>query len=285
VHPVLFTLPLPWGPQPIYAYGLMLGLALVAGFQIAARLGARERLDEGLLGTATVLATLGGLAGARALYVATNQQSLVETDQHWLDFTAGGLNAYGGLLGGFLAVALYLRSKRAPLLAFADAAAPAVAFGAALTRVGCYLHGCDFGVRLAPDAPSWLAKLGSFPRWQLDHLGLDGAPAYWHHVEWYDLPRAATAAFPVHPVQLYELVAYLALFAGALWLGHRRRFTGQSFLIVTAGYALLRFGFEYLRDDPERGALFGFSIAQLISLVLVPACAVAYSLLRKRKPA
>ena len=32
--PVLFTLPTPWGSQPIYAYGVLLGFSLIAGYQI-----------------------------------------------------------------------------------------------------------------------------------------------------------------------------------------------------------------------------------------------------------
>jgi prolipoprotein diacylglyceryltransferase len=49
-------------------------------------------------------------------------------------------------------------------------------------------------------------------------------------------------------------------------------------------YGIARFFLEYLRDDPERGFALGFSTTQLMSLCIVPASAVLYSLLRKPAP-
>jgi phosphatidylglycerol:prolipoprotein diacylglycerol transferase len=84
----------------------------------------------------------------------------------------------------------------------------------------------------------------------------------------------------VHPTQLYEALAALALLGLSLLLLRRRSFRGQVILSTAMGYGVLRFLIEYLRDDPERGEAFGFSSAQLISLALVPTCAVVYSVLR-----
>ena len=167
--PVLFTLPTPWGPQPIYAYGVLLGLSLIAGYQIAVRVGARkDGLPEDLLGIAYLAAALCGIAGARLLYVLENRETLRRQPiAGWFDVTSGGVTAYGGFLGGLLGAAAYLAWKRASLAAFADAAAPALALGTVLTRIGCYLYGCDFGTPLPTRAPGWLKALGTFPRWQL----------------------------------------------------------------------------------------------------------------------
>jgi prolipoprotein diacylglyceryltransferase len=62
----------------------------------------------------------------------------------------------------------------------------------------------------------------------------------------------------------------------------RRRFQGQVILVVGMAYALMRFTIEYLRDDPERVELLGFSSSQLYSLVLGAGCALAYSALNSR---
>src|SRR5512143_1791861 len=101
--PILFTVPMPWGPQPIYSYGVLLGVSLILGFQIAVRLGVRlDGLDEDMLGNAALVAALSGIVGARLLYVAENHELLADTHANWFDVTSGGVAAYGGFLGGLL---------------------------------------------------------------------------------------------------------------------------------------------------------------------------------------
>jgi phosphatidylglycerol:prolipoprotein diacylglycerol transferase len=101
-------------------------------------------------------------------------------------------------------------------------------------------------------------------------------------VDAYGLSRDASFAFPVHPTQLYEALLGLVLAVICLRVFQRRAFQGQALLVLALGYSIARFLLEYLRDDPERGEAFGFSTSQLISLLIIPAAAIAYSLLRKR---
>src|SRR5205085_7850523 len=101
--------------------------------------------------------------------------------------------------------------------------------------------------------------------------------AWLHHIDRYGLARDSNASLPVHPTQLYEALAGVALLLLALALLPRRRFRGQVALLIAAGYGVWRFGIEYLRDDPERASAFGFSSPQLASLALVPICAAIYS--------
>jgi len=285
--PVLFTLPTPWGPQPVYAYGVMLGLSLIVGFQIAERVGSRDKLERVVIGNAYLVAAAAGMIGARLLYVLENHDSFSGTGvAHWLDVTAGGVSVYGGFAAGLLASALYLRNKPISVAAFGDAAAPSLALGTLLTRIGCYLYGCDFGTPLSESAPGWLKHLGTFPRWNLEQLGIHGSPAFLYHQERYGLPRDATASLPVHPTQLYEALCGAALLALSIAVARRRTFAGQVILSVAFSYALFRFGLEYVRDEPDRAQAFGFSSAQLFSLVLGAGSAIAYSLLRSgaRRP-
>jgi phosphatidylglycerol---prolipoprotein diacylglyceryl transferase len=281
--PILFTLEMPWGPQPIYSYGLLLGLSLVAGYFVTARVGARmDGMREDLLGGAYVSAAASGIVGARLLYVFENRERFEASSASWFDIASGGVAAYGGFLGGLVGAAAFLGWKRASLAAFADAAAPALALGTLLARVGCYLYGCDFGTLLPESAPGWLKVLGTFPRWHYEAIGIFGSPAFLHHVDVYGLASDAPASLPVHPTQLYEALAAAVLLALSLALLGRRRFRGQVILALAMGYGAFRFGFEYLRDDPERGHALGFSGAQLISLVLVPVCALLYRVFATR---
>ena len=68
---------------------------------------------------------------------------------------------------------------------------------------------------------------------------------------------------PRHPAQLYSALLSLGLCAFLLWLYPRRRFDGQVFLAYVIGYALLRFGVEFVRENLIIWN--GFTIAQVIA--------------------
>ena len=283
MHPVLFEIPTPWGDQYVYSYGVMLTISLLMGLFIVTRLGVnKENFDRETLTNSFLITAISAIVGSRILYIVTNLDSF-NSPAGWFDLRSGGLVAYGGFLGGAVGAAVYLRIKRRSFLAFADVAAPALALGLSSTRVGCYLYGCDFGIRLAPDAPDWLKTLGTFPRWTQFGDRLHGSPAFLHHVNLYYLSPDATHAYPVHPTQLYEVAAGLLLLILTLFVWRRRAFRGQVILTLAMGYGVWRFFLEYLRDDPERGSAFGFSTSQLISMLLVPFCALAYINMRKRR--
>jgi phosphatidylglycerol:prolipoprotein diacylglycerol transferase len=75
-------------------------------------------------------------------------------------------------------------------------------------------------------------------------------------------------SLPVHPTQIYESAASLAIAAFCLLYVHpRKRYDGQVFLAFVALYAAARFALETLRSD-DRGGFFGLSTSQLIGLAL-----------------
>jgi phosphatidylglycerol:prolipoprotein diacylglycerol transferase len=142
-------------------------------------------------------------------------------------------------------------------LPWADVAVPSLASGLMITRIGCYMFGCDFGQRLPESAPGWLKTLGSFPQWAAGTLdqGGEGAPAWAHHVRHFGLSRTAEHSFPVHPTQLYESLVGAMLLGLLLVSRKHQKFRGQIFLIFTFAYGVGRFLLEILRDDAERGSL------------------------------
>jgi phosphatidylglycerol:prolipoprotein diacylglycerol transferase len=282
MHPVLFEIPSPWGPLPIYSYGVMLGTSMIVAWYLVMYLGtkkdgiSREQMANAFIATAVV-----AIIGARVLYVMTNPHEFEGQPERFFYLREGGLVAYGGFLGGLLGSWGYWRSKEVSLLAWADVVAPTLGLGLLFTRIGCYLYGCDFGAPLEEGAPGWLAHLGTFPGPGGGHEG--GSPAFVHHVTTGVLEPTAATSLPVHPTQLYESLAGLVLFGVTMLVWRHRTFRGQVVLVLTALYGLWRFFIEYVRDDPERGFYFGFSTSQLISLALVPIALLAYMILRKQQ--
>jgi len=282
MHPVLFEVPSPWGPLPIYSYGVMLGFSLVVAWYVVMYLGTRkDGIPREEMANAFIVTAIVAILGARVLYVLTNPHEFEGDPLRFFALREGGLVAYGGFLGGLLGSWWYWRSKEVSLLAWADVVAPTLGTGLLFTRIGCYLYGCDFGAPLEEGAPAWLVDLGTFPGVGGGHEG--GSPAFVHHVQQYDLAPTATASLPVHPTQIYESLAGLALFGVTMLVWRHRTFRGQVVLVLTALYGLWRFFIEYVRDDPERGFYFGFSTSQLISLALVPIALLAYMMLRKKQ--
>lgn len=171
-----------------------------------------------------------------------------------LEVWRGGLAYYGGFLFAAAFTFYFAHKHRMGVWKVADLCAPWVAFGLALTRVGCYLNGCCFGkvsqvpwaVRFPIGSPSWEAQRDA-------HLIAGNATAY-----------------PVHPTQIYlalaNLLAFLVLY---LVVRRRKRVDGQvlAWLLILKG--VFRSFVEIWRDD-ERGVLFGWlSTSQIISLPLV----------------
>ncbi len=268
---------IPIGPLPIYSYGVMLGLSLVVGWYLTLGLAKRDGLPTETMANNYVITAVAAIAGSRILYVLTNLNEFNSP----IDIFAlrrGGLVAYGGFLGGFLGSLFYLRKHKIPLLPWADVAVPSLASGLMITRIGCYLFGCDFGRPLckvadnanvslsdyplcesAAAAPGWLQKLGTFPRWAAGMLhegsGFEGSPAWRQHVDSKYIDDSALTSLPVHPTQLYEMLVGAGLLALLLFARTKQKFRGQIFLLFTFAYGVARYLIEILRDDKERGSL------------------------------
>lgn len=265
---------------PIYAYGVMLGISLVVGWYLTLPLSEKDGLPKETMANCYVITALAALAGARLLYVVTNPD---EFKSVWDLFALrnGGLVAYGGFIGGLLGSWGYLAPKKIRLLAWADDAVPSLASGLLITRIGCYLFGCDFGTRLPDGAPRWLKTLGTFPHWAPGTLASgEGSPAYVRHL---DLYRGSAleqelikmnSSFPVHPTQLYESIVGLVLLVLLLWQRKYTRFRGQVFFLFVFVYGFLRFVLELWRDDVERGS-YGPTLDRHI---YVPFCMLLFSL-------
>ncbi len=239
---------------PIFSYGAMLCVSLVVGWYLTMGLAARDGLDPTVAANGFIVTAICSLLGARLLYVVTSPSE--QTVGDLVAFGRGGLHAYGGFVAGFLGAWAFFRRQSTSVLSWADVAAPGVASGLVLGRLGCYLFGCDFGKPLGAGAPEWLRTLGTFPRWSKVPASVgEGSPAWIEHVNHRGLSLEGPTSLPVHPTQIYEALAGVALLAMVVVLRQRRSFRGQAFLALTFGYGVLRFLIEVLRGDRERGFL------------------------------
>ncbi len=186
----------------------------------------------------------------------------------WAKFWAGGLTYYGGFLGASGAAWFLLKRDEFPFWKAADMAGFAVPLGLAFGRMGCLLAGCCFGAET--NVPWGL----SFP---------PRSAATEAQFKAHTLPSMGMWSHPVHPTQVYESAASLAIAALCmLWFHPRKRYDGQVFVAFLVLYAVARFVLEILRRD-DRGGVLGLSTSQLIGLAMLAAATAIHVVRGTRK--
>lgn len=255
---------------PIYSYGVMLGISLIVGWYLTLKLATLDGLPKETMANCYVITAVVAVIGSRVLFIATNPDDFKEFSDVFA-LRRGGLVAYGGFLGGYLGSWVYLARNRVKLMPWADVAVPSLASGLFITRIGCYLFGCDFGTRLDDNAPAWLKSLGTFPHWTgtMADSG-EGSPAWLRHNDLFKGTPAGMAlskldhSFPVHPTQIYESIAGLLLLLLLLSQRKNQKFRGQIFFLFTFAYGVIRFIIEIFRDDTERGSFGPFGARHIM---------------------
>jgi phosphatidylglycerol:prolipoprotein diacylglycerol transferase len=223
--------------------------ALVGALACAVLFARKSGLDGRAVYWAGVLGLFFGVWGGHLLgmvYYGTDGRPWA-----WLRFWSGGQAQYGGLIAGALAAALFFKIRKLSFFPYADAVISAVALGVAIGRIGCFLNGDDFGTL------SHLPWAVRFP---------PGTEAYADHLTRGWIAFGDAFSLPVHPVQLYDTLFWLGLFALlVVWQPNR---PGQRLSLFVIAHGVGRFAEQFFRGDfqPVLGPL---SLTQLISLLLV----------------
>src|SRR5436853_3668180 len=231
VHPEIHL-----GPITVQSFGICFAVGFLACGAVAAR-----RLPE--LGKprdwayeSVFAALIGGLVGARLDYVIENWSS-ARHDLLGSLFSGSGLVWYGGVIGGTLGVVLWAHRRRFLGLALLDWAAPLLALGYAIGRIGCQVSGDgDYGTASS----------------------LPWAMAYPHGTK----PIHTT----VQPTPIYETLA-MGLLALALWRLRDRFRPGILFALYLVLSGTERVLVEIIRRNDAVVA--GLTFPQLFSIALV----------------
>lgn len=243
MYPILFQI----GPFTVYSFGTLMALAaLSAGWAVTLELK-RHRYNPELASTIIFAAAIGGLIGARLLFIFEHWSSFIRSPWSFI-FSGAGFTWYGGMLGGALAVTWVARRRGIPWLRVADICAPALALAYGIGRIGCHVAGDgDWGI--VSDAPWAVAYTNAIIGWVHP---LTGVPY--------------PAGVRVHPTPIYELIQSLVIF-GILWSLRKKSYAhGTIFWLYLILAGLARFGVEFWRVNPVVGL--GMTEAQWFSLAL-----------------
>ncbi len=255
MHPVLFRI----GALEIRSYGLMLALSFIIGIYFSTRRAKSRGIDPNHIMDLSVILIISAIVGSRLLYVLFH---LDEFRGHWMDtfnpfqsdgqIGIAGLTVLGGIILCFISSAIYLHVKKLPFFKFADVLMPAVGFGIFLTRIGCYLNGCCYG--LPCEGHEHLCV--TFPM---------NSPAGAH------FPN-----IPLVPAQLYSSLYGLIIFAALLIAERWKKFDGFLLALFLILYGMARFIIDIYRyyedsmvilDVGQRGISLNQGISGLMVLV------------------
>lgn len=229
MHRILFQI----GNLTVYSYGAMISLAVLVAAIFMSRESAREGIDPDHVLEAIIAAVIGGLLGARILYVLLNWEQFRGRWQDIFFARFEGLTFYGALFGGIFALLLWCRWRKVNFFKLTDLAAPYLALGYAFGRIGCFLNGCCYGrVSVVP--------------WGVAIPAVDS------------LPR--------HPVQLYAAGGAVIIFIILKLLQRSRPYIGFNLVALCALYGVLRFTTEFFREEVI--LWMGLTLAQMFSLGL-----------------
>jgi phosphatidylglycerol:prolipoprotein diacylglycerol transferase len=249
MHPEIVNI----GPIVVTSYGLALALSFFRGLILVQHRSRRAGINRDFVLNLAFFVMLSGVLGARLFY----------SFYHWSDFSnnlldifnpfgssegfgIAGLNVYGGMVTAIAVALIYCRIKRESIPAVFDLFAPALGLGIFITRIGCFLNGCCFGLEC--HLP-WAVR---FP---------EGS-----------IPYSYLGDVLVHPTQLYSSLYGLLLFVLLSYVEKKKRFLGLTFSIFLIVEAFFRYLIENVRyyEDQMETVLLGvtFTYNHIVAILL-----------------
>jgi phosphatidylglycerol:prolipoprotein diacylglycerol transferase len=154
------------------------------------------------------------------------------------NYVFGGSVFYGGLIGGIIAVYIFLYKEKNKLKNYLDIITPGIPLFHFFGRIGCFLSGCCFG------------KASNF------------GYTYTHSI------IEESNRIKLFPVQLLEALINFTIFFILSHENTYRKYKGKLLLLYLLMYSFSRFLIEFLRGDVYRGIWFHLSTSQWISIII-----------------
>ncbi|MEW5845503.1 MAG: prolipoprotein diacylglyceryl transferase [Bacteroidota bacterium] len=216
IDPEIFRI----GPFSVRYYGLMWALAFYVGYIIFNRFVKREHLPEGFLDSLTMYMIVGTVIGARLGHCLFYEPDYYLSNPiEILKIWHGGLASHGAAIGILIALYLFARKHKVPMVYVMDRVVITVAIGGAFIRLGNLMNSEIYGVETT--------------------------------LPWGFIFTRNGEVLPKHPTQLYEALSYAAIFFLLYWLyvkadgKLRNGFIFGIFLVLLFG---ARFLIEYVKE-------------------------------------
>ena len=254
------------GPLAISPHGIGIALGFLAGAQLMVRRARRfGGPDEEDIWNSLFYALIGAIVGARVGYVLGHLSEVTEGGDDLLGvfkIWEGGISLIGGITGAVLFMLPYVRRRNMGFWRTADLAAPGLALGIVIGRIGDLIIGDHLG-KPTDFALGWRCggEAGAGPALP--------AERYFQISEQASPPSLGCYDVALHQTALYDFFSTLLLLGVLLWLGRRVHKTGFMILVFTVWYSAMRVISDFLRVDKR---YFGLTGSQLMTLAVGLTC-------------
>ena len=216
-------------------YGIIIGLGMLAGINIACSDAKRRGQNPDLYLDFAMYAIVLSIIGARIYYVVFEWDMYKDDLLQIFNLRGGGLAIYGGVIAAVITLTVYCKVKKQSYFSMADTGV--LILGQAIGRWGNFFNAEAFG--------GYTDSLFAL-RYKLDIVG---AGMLNDDVLSHAMEIDEVRYIQVHPTFLYESCWNLAVLAFMLWYRKRKKFDGEVFFIYLGGYGLGRMIIESLRTD------------------------------------
>lgn len=212
------------GPLTIHLYGLIIAVAILAGWLLAKKRASLYKVPEKIFDDPIWLVPLIlGIVGARAYHVIDFWSIYSQNLTSIFYITRGGLGILGGLAGAFLGFLIVAKFKKLDVLAILDLASPSLLLGQAIGRLANFVNQEGFG-------PPTQAPWGVF-------------------IDVENRPLQFKEATHFHPTFFYETAIDGVFLYILLSLSKKFKLPGQTFALYLILYSVGRFIVEFWRID------------------------------------
>ena len=136
MNPVMFKI----GNFEIMWYSFLLLIGVIVGIVLLLREGKKQNYPTDFLFNLCFWTIIFGFIGARAYYVIFNWSQYASDPISIFKIWEGGLAIHGGLVAGFITMALYCHKYKVRLFKIVDMAVPGVILAQAIGRWGNFFN-------------------------------------------------------------------------------------------------------------------------------------------------
>lgn len=238
-------------------YGIIIGIAVMLGVLLAARVAKREGMNPDVIWDFACYAVIFSIIGARIYYVIFSWDLYKDNLLSILNLRQGGLAIYGGVIAAFLTLFVYTRAKKLSPYQLGDCGCCGLVLGQIIGRWGNFFNREVFGeytdsifaMRLPIDALRAQSDISE------SHLAGMAAMGDVNFIQ-------------VQPTFLYEGMANLVLLLFMLLYHKKKQYQGQLILIYLGGYGIIRFIVEGMRTDQLYFPGTTIAVSQVLGIIL-----------------
>jgi phosphatidylglycerol:prolipoprotein diacylglycerol transferase len=249
--PDLFSI----GLLTIHTYGIFVALGFTAAILVTIKLGESQGFPAQQVVDMAFIMIVWAIVGSRAMYVLINLSFFITHPLDTMKIWQGGLVFSGGFLAVTPVMAWHLRRRHLSFWKVGDLWAPAIALGQGIGRIGCFMAGCCYG---KPTDLPW-------------------------GVVFKNPNSLAPLGIPLHPTQVYDVLAGIVIFLILLIITSRKKFEGQVFVWFLILHSTARLLTERFRGD-DRGMIpwAEMTATQLLAVLILLSAVIALFLLKSR---